>query len=635
MRIARLEIESYRSIGFCELVFQKRKPDLWLIVGENNSGKTTILKAMEILLNKRNAIKTNHLHDYNNSDAWQGKNQTLRLAADVQIRDNRTIVLEREWRLEAGRLEQKKRTVAKDFDGGFIMIEPKEEAYGYHLTKSGDPEERKIIHLLERQLQASGSFRDGLKALEDHLRHSLFSVSAVRNIRIEPESLLISVDDGTLAPITDKAPGLQKFVILSILEWLNRQQNSVLQSYVLGFDEPESHLHPQSVKNIARRIRQLADDGLQIFCTSHSPYFVYQAGAGGTVRVVNRYQSAAFFGLPVSRMCKDNERYDYARKIPISENIRKVFPDRLIRNFLRRPLLQSEKTLNSLFSNFAFLVEGESEEIYIPLLYTIWRRQYFDDWLAENRDRIGMDPAEVRDRVPFFLDEMDIHLVPLQGKFALNEFLILFTLFNIDYHVLLDNDGCEESNRNYNKVIAYQKAANGFIFDGKEAHIALSVQSPSDLFEKAKKMKVANPQERELTIYTPRKKFETEDFVILLIGWDRFKAVLKKYLFEKNKDNWKHVSEFLAFLDRYDWERGNFNGINDKITKTKVKLTKIDIALAVSNHIIDKNYNVVDPRLKLNPFKETGLEKALGEIALNHLRRYRLSENPRISGAAN
>ena len=63
------------------------------------------------------------------------------------------------------------------------------------------------------------------------------------------------------------------------------------------------------------------------------------------------------------------------------------------------------------------------------------------------------------------------------------------------------------------------------------------------------------------------------------------------------------------------------------------RLTKIDIALSVSNYVIGKNYDAVDPDLKVNLYRETGLEKAMGAIALNQLRRYSLNENPRISGA--
>jgi energy-coupling factor transporter ATP-binding protein EcfA2 len=525
-------MESYRSIGFCELVFHKRKSDFWLIVGENNSGKTTILKAMDILLNNRPEIKTHNLHDYNPSENWRGKNQKLQLSACVQTRTG-TWTLESEWRLTFDRLERVRQQMPESFEGGFILIEPKDEAYVHHLTKTDGKQDLRVVHLLERQLKQFGSYEDKLKHLEQYLKHSLYSVSAVRNIRIDPESLMISVDDGTLAPVTGKAPGLQKFVILSIIEWLNRQENSVLQSYVLGFDEPESHLHPQSVKSIARRIRQLASQGLQVFCTSHSPYFVYQAGVGNTIRIINQYQSAVFFGLPVSRISRDNDRYDYSKKITISANIGRVFTDRLTEEFLKRPLLQNEKTLNALFSGFTLLVEGESEEIYIPLLYTIWRKHYFAEWLQRNGDRIGMHPDEAVDRVPYYLDELDIHLVPFQGKFALYEFLFLFTLFNIRYHILLDNDTRKDrngndvsSNRKYISIVSLQKGLQELILGDTKLEIRFPIDNSAAYDELARRLYGRRTDCRELTIYYSDRpvKYEVEDFVIRLIGWDNFRA---------------------------------------------------------------------------------------------------------------
>ena len=86
-------------------------------------------------------------------------------------------------------------------------------------------------------------------------------------------------------------------------------------------------------------------------------------------------------------------------------------------------------------------------------------------------------------------------------------------------------------------------------------------------------------------------------------------------------------------LDRYDFEKGNFSGLMNALNEPgKMLLTKIDAALSVRQYVIGRNYDVIDPNLKVNLFRETGLEKTMAEIVLNHLKRYSLSENPRVSG---
>ncbi len=42
---------------------------------------------------------------------------------------------------------------------------------------------------------------------------------------------------------------------------------------ILVIEEPEAHLHPLAQEWLARKIHQMAADGLQIVITTHSPHF--------------------------------------------------------------------------------------------------------------------------------------------------------------------------------------------------------------------------------------------------------------------------------------------------------------------------------------------------------------------------
>ena len=54
---------------------------------------------------------------------------------------------------------------------------------------------------------------------------------------------------------------------------------------VLIIEEPEAHLHPLAQQWLARRIRQMASDGLQIILTTHSPAFVNIVDLEGLILV--------------------------------------------------------------------------------------------------------------------------------------------------------------------------------------------------------------------------------------------------------------------------------------------------------------------------------------------------------------
>ena len=53
----------------------------------------------------------------------------------------------------------------------------------------------------------------------------------------------------------------------------------------LAIEEPEAHLHPLAQEWLARKIRQMCSDGLQIMITTHSPAFVDLLGLRGIVLV--------------------------------------------------------------------------------------------------------------------------------------------------------------------------------------------------------------------------------------------------------------------------------------------------------------------------------------------------------------
>jgi len=100
-----------------------------------------------------------------------------------------------------------------------------------------------------------------------------------------PKPKVRLLEDGFEGEVSKKGHGLQRLFIFSILElyelYKNRANEGPNQDGVaLIIEEPELYQHPSRIRALSRTMQYLCDsskpDGLsfQIFCSTHSPYFV-------------------------------------------------------------------------------------------------------------------------------------------------------------------------------------------------------------------------------------------------------------------------------------------------------------------------------------------------------------------------
>lgn len=79
----------------------------------------------------------------------------------------------------------------------------------------------------------------------------------------------IIVDDGTPTPIQQKGDGIKSLTALALLNISSRAD----RVSVIAIEEPESHLHPESARQLYNTIAALAENH-QVVLTTHSPLFV-------------------------------------------------------------------------------------------------------------------------------------------------------------------------------------------------------------------------------------------------------------------------------------------------------------------------------------------------------------------------
>lgn len=95
----------------------------------------------------------------------------------------------------------------------------------------------------------------------------------------------IVLDDGEATPLSTKGDGIQSIVALALMR-LAARRSARDHSFMVAIEEPESHLHPEAIRELARVIAGMGDDQ-QVLVSTHSPLLLNRQHGSSTVIVEN------------------------------------------------------------------------------------------------------------------------------------------------------------------------------------------------------------------------------------------------------------------------------------------------------------------------------------------------------------
>ena len=81
----------------------------------------------------------------------------------------------------------------------------------------------------------------------------------------------IKINDGSETMLSQKGDGIKSLVTLGMMR--QKGKNSIGKGLILAIEEPESHLHPEAIRQIALVVQDISKNN-QVLLTSHSPLFV-------------------------------------------------------------------------------------------------------------------------------------------------------------------------------------------------------------------------------------------------------------------------------------------------------------------------------------------------------------------------
>lgn len=137
---------------------------------------------------------------------------------------------------------------------------------------------RRRVDALERfYSDIRNSVQQVAEALSGQLRAYLPNIETLEFVIDELDLLRfvsvsdVEIDDGAKTSISQKGDGFKSLFALSMLQFIAQQRYGA--NLIFGIEEPESHLHSSAIYSVKASLRELSKD-FQVLITTHSPILI-------------------------------------------------------------------------------------------------------------------------------------------------------------------------------------------------------------------------------------------------------------------------------------------------------------------------------------------------------------------------
>ena len=453
-RIRNITIEGYKSIqNPVTINFPENQPVV--IIGENNCGKSNIIKAIDILFGEWwPGSRSMDDHDH-----WN-RNSANKIIIEAEVSGIKGNVYDRGvrqyvtpsgfyWAYEkslkqpefsaiSGSTGEKCNVNGEVNSETTAIIVDADRNLSYQLSYASKwTLLSKVMKKFHSELVSDDARVEKLKTLFSSIKDTFYEVNEFKSFADEMssiagemlfnmtygldldfsaydpsnffQSLKISPsENGVPRSFSELGTGQQQVLALSFAHAYSKAFFD--EDILLIIEEPEAHLHPLAQKWLAKTIHKMAVDGLQVIITTHSPHFVNLQYFEG-ICLIRKDDDGTYLinktAADLFQKCTDTGgRGTLETVVPFYAN--HAIPH----------------ILNGFFAKKIILVEGLTEELALP--------EYFL--------KLGLDT-----------NKEGIEIIGVQGKGNLAKWWRLFTLFEIPTYVCFDNDGSGDGNGNKRK----------------------------------------------------------------------------------------------------------------------------------------------------------------------------------------
>lgn len=402
MKLIELQIKNFGCID--ENGITIKIDDIVVLIGPNNVGKTTSIRAYEMFANSGTILKIDDFYQNNENNPVEiagvfGEitNEDKQQIGEKWIYKNsdKQDVIKYKWRWEKSGVKGEKYSWCdkegkweKGGMGGWdskiascipvpLKISPFDDSIQLEnkivelltsaVKENVKNDQSKVAKLLDQVNDLANEVKkqiaEELNKTTSRLQKNLNEVFPEHNVDIAPQADKIEVDkilatgthlnvagnDGKYYPLANQGSGLQRAFLWSAIEALAdtgkmKSGRSTIESEkpkMLLVEEPESFLHPPAVRLAREALYKIAElDNWQVMITTHSPIFIDVSKPHTTIIRVEKNEGATKIFSTEKAQFSDKER----------ERLQ------MIRN--------CHPTINEIFfANKVILVEGDTEQV--------------------------------------------------------------------------------------------------------------------------------------------------------------------------------------------------------------------------------------------------------------------------------
>ncbi len=433
-KISKITIDKYRSVKHAEIFLSDNAP--LIIMGENNAGKSNIVKAIDLILGEY--YPKNYEPDENE---FYFRDQTKPISITIDFSENLGRFQNVKWGYDANNTEESISFTGTDEYGNEKWPKNEDRSELICVTVGADrrlsyqlsyaSKSTMLSKLMQRFYKAMQLSQDVKHALEEKFAEIKSEFQKIEQFKTFRESLradfadLISSMSHKLDIDFEAYNPVNFFHALRLhadeegqprtLEELGTGEEQILalafaHAYAKAFhggvllviEEPESHLHPLAQEWLARKIEKMCSDGMQVILTTHSAAFINVLNFNSLVLV--RKNSEGTFVVQKSK----SQLVRYCHNHGVPEN---KITDENIGEFYNANA--TKQILEGFFTKKIVLVEGPTESLSLPI--------YFES-------------------VGLYTRQEAVAVIPVQGKGNIAKWWRLFTAFDIPVYIIFDND---------------------------------------------------------------------------------------------------------------------------------------------------------------------------------------------------
>jgi len=319
-KLEKIVVDKYRSIDHVELLFPKNAP--LVLIGENNAGKSNIIKAIDLVLGEfwpgshdpedHEFYLREPKHPINIEASFSeplGKFERIYWKYDpnppansdqiffrgLDIYGNKDKFIRNEDRSELTCVTvtaDRRLAYQLSYQTKYTMLS--KLMHKFHKAMEAKSEVKKGLEGRFTEIKELFHQIDEFKAFRDSLRNDLSDLASAMTHKLDVDfeaynpsnffhALRLHTDEkGEPRTFEELGTGEEQILALS---FAHAYAKAFHGGVLLAIEEPEAHLHPLAQDWLSNKIRDMTRDGLQIIIETHNPSFINIIDLDGIVLI--------------------------------------------------------------------------------------------------------------------------------------------------------------------------------------------------------------------------------------------------------------------------------------------------------------------------------------------------------------